>query len=74
MPRCLPGTSHALDITVRQADRLYFRAEIERVGRDDFASVCSSIGHLDICLFFSLQQTELLVTLCNEDVGHHFGS
>ncbi len=36
-------------------------------------SVSVYVVALDICLYFPLQQSELLVTLCNEDVGHHFG-
>ncbi len=44
----VPGTSRAPDIPVRQAGRLYFRAENERAGRDECASVCSSVGHLPL--------------------------
>lgn len=61
----VPGTPHAPDIPVWQASRLFQSRKRETGQR--------WVVVLDICLYFPLQQSELLVTHCNEDVGHHFG-
>lgn len=61
----VPGTPHAPDIPVWQASRLFQSRKRESGQR--------WVVVLDICLYFPLQQSELLVTHCNEDVGHHFG-